>query len=201
MVLTQGGFAILRAAFGKLTQSQVDELNYLVEMIDANKTVSYPQAAYMLATVWLETDRTALPIREYGRGKKKRYGQFYKNSKGQEYGIRNDKGATYLKTEYDGLFYGRGYVQLTWLDNYIKAGEKLGHDFAHNPDDVMIKEHAVKIMIAGMLGGWFTGHGLPLYISQSKKDYVGARRVINGQDRAKLIASYAETFEKALRSK
>ncbi|HCH8414887.1 TPA: hypothetical protein NNQ18_004708, partial [Salmonella enterica] len=196
-----GGFAILRERFGRLTQDQVNELNYIVSMIDANKTVSYPQAAYMLATTWHETDGTMCPIREYGLGKKKKYGQWFTNKNGQKYGYANDKLQTYLQSEYNGLYYGRGYVQLTWLDNYVKAGLKLGHDFAKNPDDVMIKEWAVKILITGMLEGWFTGHGLPRYISQSKKDYVGARRVINSQDKANKIAEYAQVFEKALRSK
>ncbi|QPB10387.1 putative endolysin [Acinetobacter phage Ab_SZ3] len=200
MVLTKNGFAIIKERFGRLTQSQVDELNYIVGEIDRHKNVSYPQAAYMLATTWLECDGTMLPIREYGLGKKKKYGQWFTNKNGEKYGYVNDKGKTYLQTEYNALYYGRGYVQLTWLENYVKAGLKLGHDFAKNPDDVMIKEWAVKILITGMMEGWFTGHALTRYISQSKKDYVGARRVINSQDRANKVAEYAQVFEKALRS-
>ena len=36
------------------------------------------------------------------------------------------------------------------------------------------------------------------YVNDKKKDYVGARRVINGTDKANLIAGYAKTFEQIL---
>jgi len=91
-------------------------------------------------------------------------------------------------------------VQLTWWANYDKASNKLGYDYTQNPDLVMKKEHAVKILITGMKEGWFTGRKLSDYIHQSKKDYINARRIINGTDKAKLIAGYADIFEKALRS-
>ena len=81
-----------------------------------------------------------------------------------------------------------------------KASEKLKHDFLNNPDDVMQIEHATNILLLGMKDGWFTGRKLSDYINQSKKDYLNARRIINGMDKASLIAGYAETFEKALRS-
>lgn len=61
-------------------------------------------------------------------------------------------------------------------------------------------EHATNILLLGMKEGWFTGRKLSDYINQSKKDYLNARRIINGMDKASLIAGYAETFEKALRS-
>ena len=89
---------------------------------------------------------------------------------------------------------------MTWIFNYQLASEKLGHDFLNNPDDVMKPEYAINIMLEGMKQGWFTGRKLSDYIYQSKKDYVSARRIINGTDKANLIAGYADTFEKALRS-
>ena len=68
MKMTRGGFDILRKSLGKLTQSQVDEINFLVGEFDKDKSISYPQAAYMLATTWWETAHTMLPIEEYGKG-------------------------------------------------------------------------------------------------------------------------------------
>ena len=105
-----------------------------------------------------------------------------------------------MQSDYPYLYYGRGYVQLTWFDNFKKASEKLKHDFLNNPDDVMQIEHATNILLLGMKDGWFTGRKLSDYINQSKKDYLNARRIINGMDKTSLIAGYAETFEKALRS-
>lgn len=199
--MTQGGFSILRNALGKLTSSQVSEIEFMVNEFDKDKSVSYPQAAYMLATAWHETAARMLPIEEYGQGKNRTYGTWYRNSKDQLYSFKDgSKTTAYLSDDYPHLYYGRGYVQLTWYFNYENASKKIGVDFLNNPDLVMNKNHAVKIMVQGMKDGWFTGKKLSDYINQSKKDYEGARRIINGTDKAKLIAGYAETFEKALRS-
>ena len=201
MILTKKGFDILRQGLGKLTQNQVDEINFIVSEFDKDKSVSYPQAAYMLATAWHETATRMLPIEEYGKGKNRTYGTWYRNSIGALYSfIDGSRRSAYLHNDYPYLYYGRGYVQLTWYFNYESASKKIGVDFLNNPDLVMNKNHAVKIMIQGMKDGWFTGKKLSDYINQSQKDYVGARRIINGTDKDKLISGYAETFEKALRS-
>ena len=201
MILTKKGFDILRQGLGKLTQSQVDEINFIVSEFDKDKSVSYPQAAYMLATAWHETAARMLPIEEYGQGKNRTYGTWYRNSIGALYSfIDGSRRSAYLHNDYPYLYYGRGYVQLTWYFNYESASKKIGVDFLNNPDLVMNKNHAVKIMVQGMKDGWFTGKKLSDYINQLKKDYVGARRIINGTDKDKLISGYAETFEKALRS-
>lgn len=180
-------FSIIRNELGRLNQSQVDELNFLVSEFQKDKSISYQQQAYMLATVWHETDKTMLPIEEYGKGKGKKYGKHY-----------DIDGSIY--SGLDHIYYGRGYVQLTWLSNYVLAKKKLGIDFVNHPEFALKKEYAVKILIVGMKDGWFTGRKLSDYIYQSKKDYMGARRIINGTDRAKLIAGYAEIFEKALKT-
>ena len=201
MILTKKGFDILRQGLGKLTQSQVDGINFIVSEFDKDKSVSYPQAAYMLATAWHETATRMLPIEEYGKGKNRTYGTWYRNSIGALYSfIDGSRRSAYLHNDYPYLYYGRGYVQLTWYFNYESASKKIGVDFLNNPDLVMNKNHAVKIIVQGMKDGWFTGKKLSDYINQSQKDYVGARRIINGTDKDKLISGYAETFEKALRS-
>ena len=61
MKMTAGGFNILRDNLGRLNQSQVDQINFLVSEFDKDKSISYPQAAYMLATTWHETATTMLP--------------------------------------------------------------------------------------------------------------------------------------------
>lgn len=199
--MTKGGFDILRAKFGKLSQAQVDAINFIVDAMDKDKSITYPQGAYILATIWHETATTMQPIAEYGKGKGRIYGTWYKNSKDQLYTFKDgSKTTAYLSDDYPYLYYGRGYVQLTWFENFKKASEKLKHDFLNNPDDVMQIEHATNILLLGMKEGWFTGRKLSDYINQSKKDYLNARRIINGMDKASLIAGYAETFEKALRS-
>ncbi len=201
MILTSGGFKIIRERFGRLDQGQVNQLNLLVSEMDKDKSISYAQAAYILATAWHEVGPKLLPIKEWGEGKKLDYGRWMVNSKGEKYCYKNDRRKeVYTYAEYPHLYFGRGFVQLTWYSNYEKAGNKLGVDFLSNPDLVMQTDNAIKIMIIGMKEGWFTGHKLSHHINQSRKDYENARRIINGTDKAKKIAGYAGTFERALRS-
>lgn len=174
-------FTSVRESFGPLKQSQVDGFNALLD----GSTVTIPQLAYCLATAWHETAATMQPIEEYGKGKSRPYGGKVKQS-----------GKPYSDTE--AIFYGRGFVQLTWYENYDKAGKKLGKDFMHNPAAVMDLGTAVQVMFLGMTEGWFTGKKLANYINDSKQDFVNARRIINGTDKADLIAGYASKFLDAL---
>lgn len=197
MKMTAGGFKII----GKLNQSQVDAINHIVSAMDADKSITYPQGAYILATIWHETDKTMLPIAEYGKGKGRVYGTWYKNSKDQLYSFKDgSKTTVYLYDEYPHLYYGRGETQNTWYANYEKLSKVFGVDFLKNPDLLLTQEWSTKATIHSMKTGLYTGRKLSDYIYQSKKDYVGARRIINGTDKAQLIAGYADMFERALRS-
>jgi hypothetical protein len=59
-------------------------------------------------------------------------------------------------------------------------------------------------MSAGMKGGWFTGRKLIDFLTDdgesTRAGYMAARRVINGQDKADLIADYALAFRAALKA-
>lgn len=135
----------------------------------------------MLATTHHETDRTMTPIEEYGKGKGRKYGKRLKMS-----------GKAYTDTQ--NIFYGRGFVQLTWYENYQKAGKKLGVNFIKNPGLTLDLKYATQIMLLGMIQGWFTGKKLSNYFSTTKEQWVNARRIINGTDKAQLIASYAKKY-------
>lgn len=189
-------WAYLRRKFGGFSQAQVDGFNFIMDA--CNRAKLRPQhAAYILATTWHETAFKMQPIAEIGKGAKKRYGQWFTNSKGVVYGIRNgDKSQpTYLRSEYPHLYYGRGYPQLTWLDNYIKAGEELGVDFANNPELTLQPHHSADIIVMGSMQGWFTEKSIPDRIKLGTyKEFVAARGVINGSDKAAVIANYAQTF-------
>ena len=197
--MTAGGFAIIRLKFGSLSQDAVDNINLIVETCE-KYGLSYPQSAYVLATTAWETARTFKPIEEYGKGKGRKYGTLYTNSKGQKYGIAGSGGNTYLYSDYPHLYYGRGFVQLTWFDNYKFAGEQLGIDLINNPDLALQPKYAAEILVRGFVQGWFTSKKISDYINDNKKDYVGARRCINGNDKAKEIADIAVVMERALRS-
>ena len=141
------------------------------------------------------------PIAEYGKGKGRPYGTWQRNSKGELYAYKNgNRNTVYLQSEYPHLYYGRGETQNTWYDNYEKLSKVFGVDFLKNPDLLLTQEWSTPVTIYSMKNGLYTGRKLSDYINQSKKDYLNARRIINGMDKASLIAGYAETFEKALRS-
>ena len=73
--------------------------------------------------------------------------------------------------------------------------DRLGIDLVGNPDLAAGAAIAGQILVNGMQEGTFTGVRLDSYINAKGTDFVGARRVVNGQDRAELIAGYAqETF-------
>lgn len=174
----------LRSHFGRLKQSQVDGFNSVLDAINqygspANKPA---YVAYMLATAWHETASTMQPIAEYGKGK------------GRPYGKRFDvHGGRYSDSL--PIYYGRGYVQLTWLTNYVFMKKRLGVDFVNNPELALNPKHAADIMIIGMLEGSFTGKSLQKYITYGLYfEFVNARRIINGTDKATLIAQYAVKF-------
>ncbi len=163
---------------GRLSQQQVSGMEFILEQWAETGFTDVRWLAYALATAYHETARTMQPIREYGRGRGRRYG-------------RPDPvtGKTY---------YGRGYVQLTWKFNYETASKALGTDFVRAPDLVMEPDNAAFIMFQGMSDGWFTGKGFADYINERQRDYWNARRIINGTDRADDIAGYAVQFEAAL---
>lgn len=137
---------------------------------------STAQTAYILATARWETAHTMRPVME----------AFWLSDEWRKKNLR------YYP------WHGRGYVQITWKANYIFAGVKLGKDLTTNPDVVMTPDIAAEILVRGSMEGWFTKHKLPDHVNDGRKDYVGARRVINGTDKAAPIAELAEQYEAAL---
>lgn len=100
----------------------------------------------------------------------------------------------------DGFKYrGRGCVHLTWKSNYKKAQDKFGVNFVDSPELAGDFKYAVPIMVWGMEEGMFSGKKLNDYINAGEVNYVGSRYIINGQDQAPLIASYAKRFEAILK--
>lgn len=95
-------------------------------------------------------------------------------------------------------YYGRGFVQLTWLGNYMRMSLLLGVDLVTAPDRAKEPDLAAKILWEGMIRGTFTGKNLADYFGGDEADYVEARRIVNGTDKAEGIADIAREFEAAL---
>ncbi|MBB4637824.1 phage baseplate assembly protein V [Longimicrobium terrae] len=154
-------------------------------LLDEAKAAGYSrdQAAYLLATAQHESGfgRTMTELRPH------------KNYEGREDLGNIHKG--------DGLKYeGRGFVQITGRTNYTDWGRRLGLDLVGHPELATVPETAAKIAVQGMKKGTFTGAKISRYINDQKTDFVNARRVINGTDKADLIAGYAEKYKTALGS-
>lgn len=179
--------SIRKSLYKKLTEKQVQNIDKILNVLSKQSSLTIPEKAYMLATIYRECGSGMAPIPEYGKGAGKKYGKKIKMS-GQAY------------TYPDKIFYGRGYVQLTWFENYEKASKKIGVDVLNYPEKVLEPEIAAIILVDGMSEGWFTGKKLSDYFSNGKKDYLNARRIINGMDHAQEIANNAVKFENALRA-
>jgi len=172
---------------GSMYQGQVSGCEAILDAWGKHAPNSDPRfIAYSLATAFHETARSMAPVRELGQGRGRAYG----NPTGQ----------------YRQIYYGRGYVQLTWEYNYATATRSLLRhglvsgdiNLVRNPDLAMRPDIAAGVLVFGMLEGWFTGRKLVDYFSGTRSDWVDARVIINGHDRAALIASYGMAFYHAL---
>jgi hypothetical protein len=152
------------------------------------------QAAYVLATALHETAHTMKPVRET---------LAKTDAKAKEILTKAWKAGKlpWVKKDYwsDGWF-GRGYVQLTHKANYERAGKKLGVDLVKHPSLAMEPKIAAEVLVLGSKEGWFTGRRLLDFMTLTRSDYVGARKIINGTDKADLIAGYAKQYDVLLKA-
>lgn len=171
----------LLAFGGSLSQDQVEGFN---TVLAAASGAPVAHTAYMLATAWHETNKTMQPVRE-------------------AYWLSENWRKSHLRYY---PWYGRGFVQLTWEKNYRRADDELhlSGSLVANPDRAMEPRIAADIMRKGMSEGWFTGVSLgrvlPLRGVATREQYMNARTIINGHDKADLIEDYAQAFERALRN-
>ncbi|MDN3582221.1 hypothetical protein [Mucilaginibacter flavus] len=175
---------------GHLSQSQINGIETILTAVTEAGITDNRKTAYMLATVFHECDRTMQPITEFGKGAGNDYGKKLKMNNGPGHRI------PYITP--DKLYYGRGYVQLTWFENYENMEHLLHLPLLENPELALDPPTAAKIMIKGMTGGLFTGKGLGKYFTSTITDWVNARKIINGLDHAETIVGYAQTFYKGL---
>lgn len=183
---------------GTLSQSQVDGISIILDTWEESGLTDLRWLAYMLSTAFLETGRTMQPIREWG-------GDDYHTRLYDIMGDNPDRARSMGNTEPgDGIRYcGRGFVQLTWKSNYQKMSKFVGVNLVADPDAAMEPNIAAKVMFEGMTKGEssvgdFTGVALENYFNDAKEDWVNARRIINGTDKAEEFAANGRKFHKAL---
>jgi hypothetical protein len=169
---------------GSLSGSQVSGMEAL--LVAAPMTLGLTSLAYALATVYHETAKTMQPIEEYGHGRGRSYGT--------------------ITGPWKQVYDGRGDVQLTWEANYKKATARLRAlgiigsdiDLERDPALALRPDLAADILFYGMVEGWFTGKKLSDYFYGKISNPTDARRIINGTDKASLIAGYHAQFVHAL---
>lgn len=176
------------AAFGALPDSKKAGLDALLSAAEADADITDIRwLAYMFATVKHECADTWKPIEEYGKGKGRKYGVAVT--------VTDPDGKTFSN-----VYFGRGYVQLTWDYNYRNMGKVLNNRLLYEPGLALDADVAYRIMSYGMRNGSFTGAKLSRFISGGACDYVNARKIINGLDQADRIAGYAKKLEQILRA-
>lgn len=156
-----------------------------------------PQTAYVLATAYHETAHTMKPVREtLATSDAQAVARLDAAwAKGQLKWVKTP----YWRTDTEGKsWFGRGYVQITHKANYQRLGERIGVNLVGNPSLALEPKIAAKILVRGMVEGLFTTKKLSDYITPAYKDYVNARRIVNGTDKAQEIARLAEQYESAL---
>lgn len=170
-------FSHVRGYFGNLDQPQVDGFNNIFAEWDKRALTNTRWLAYMLATCWWESGRTMQPITEYGS-------------------------EAYLKAKPYYPWVGRGLVQVTWEANYNKFGT--GKDaqgrslWVGPPEDMLTWPLALRGLFDGMIEGMYTGWRLEQFFNAHTNNPEEARRIINGLDRASLIAGFHGQFLIAL---
>ena len=158
---------------GKLTQTQVNGIEAILDEWDNQGHKDKRWLAYILATVYHETAKRMQPVKEFG-------------------------GEAYLKTKKYYPYYGRDLVQTTWKENYEKVKEFTGVDVVTKPYLIADLKVAAATAIHFMVNGYYTGKKLSHYFNGKKDDPVNARRIINGTDKASQIAEVYKVFLQAL---
>lgn len=169
-----------------VSQAKVNAIEFLLgKFISGTALWPISWVAYAFATIAHETAFTYEPIVERGD---------------RSYFDKYDAGTALGKrlgniVAGDGYRYrGRGYVQITGRANYKKF------DIESSPERALEPDTAFNILVVGMKTGSFTGKKLSDYLNLHTTDYVNARRIINGKDKAQDIARLAAAFEEILSS-
>lgn len=179
-------FAYVRNApfGGRLSTAQVNGMTAVLDEWDRRKLTDLRWLAYMFATDFHETGAAMQPIMEKGGDK---YLSKYDTGK-----LAAALGNTPAADGDGQLYAGRGLVQITGRANYRKFG------IEKTPKKALEMVTAIRIMFEGMILGSFTGKKLSDYFNDNTDDPINARRIINGTDKAKLIAGYYKSFLDAI---
>lgn len=192
--------------FGKqLTHENVLGTEAIIDAALLYRLADPHHVAQILAHVYHETGGYMMPVKEtvYASHKDKnpsdatvikRLDNAYKN--GQLTGVKTPywrKGA-----------FGRGQIQITHHDNYVKLGNAIGvPEMADNYNLALDLKNSAAIAVVGMSRGMFTGkklsdYGFPAALNNGPATH--PRRIVNGTDGTDTkITKYHKAFYEALK--
>lgn len=195
------------------SEAQVEIINKILEH---GGHLPLPHLAYAFATAHGETGGKLIPIKEnmnYSAGripqvfsKNRLKGKSPQELAGNPELLANVVyGVSWLGNNSwgDGWKYrGHGIVQLTGKANFQKLSDALGVDLVANPEKSLDPDIAVRALILGIEDGFYTGKDASDYLpedSATLAQFTRARQIINGQFAASQYASYALSFQEALK--
>lgn len=173
--------------FNRVFQKHEKEaVEYLFNTFISERYSDLRLLAYALATVRIECGSNMVPVREgfkatdaQARAHVNRYGRAYAKA----YPIAGGG---------DAVYYGRGYVQLTWRKNYLQEG------IEDNPDKALEPEWAAQLLFKGLLDGRWNGQGHGLMYYLDRNDTYNARRTVNVTNKADIVADWYKDFLETL---
>lgn len=193
-------YASLRTSLfkGGVSQTQVTGIEGILDAFATHGDGKADTLAYALATAYHETGSRMVPVRE-GFATSDAAARAAVSKLAVRRGPKSAV-AKYAKPTgpYGHVYYGRGQVQLTWIENYEASSADAGTDLVKNPDAMLDPVVSARVLIRGLLDGRWNGakKGLRFYLD--KGDAVGARRSVNVLDKAEVIAGYFRTFLAAI---
>ena len=197
-------FKAIRSLFKRgLRQEQVDGINGILRAFVTHGDGREKTLAYALATAYHETGRKMAPVRE-GFAKTDAGARRAVNNLARRRGP-NSAVARYAKPAgpHGHVYYGRGHVQLTWLDNYRRSSADAGVDLVADPDAMLDPEVSARVLIKGLIDGRWNGRGKGIahYLpDHGRDDLKNARRTVNITDKWQLVGGYYSHFLAAIRA-
>ena len=195
-------YASLRTSLfkGGVSQTQVNGIEGILDAFATHGDGKPDTLAYALATAYHETGTRMVPVRE-GFASTDAGARAAVNKLAVKRGPKSAV-ARYAKPAgpYGHVYYGRGHVQMTWLENYEKSSADAGVDLVKDPDKMLEPKTSARVLIKGLLDGRWNGAGKGLRFYLDKGDVLQARRTVNILDKAETIAGYHAKFLAAVKA-